>query len=402
MSGSESTAGVREERSDDGRVVTIILRRLAERNAVDGPTAHALHEAFRRFDANDEARVAVLHGEGGAFCAGADLKAVARGLGDHGDEQGSSNPMVEPEITPDFDPAVPQPHNAADSSLGPMGPTRLLASKPVIASIAGPAVAGGLELACWCDLRVVEAGSVLGVFCRRWGVPLIDGGTFRLPRLVGQSHALDLILTGRGIGAEEALRIGLANRVAYPPAEGGGNSGVDVGRRYACDRHEQAECVPGDQEGQRLVGTARQVAEALAARLAAFPQGAMLADRASTYGAFDPPLPVAVASEFARAGGTLSEAVQGAGIFAKGKGRGGSFDKPLVHNRAFSSSVASVGSRDKLATPTIFRQGQGPAAVHASTCCRMSTTSKVGLGGKIAAATVAVAFSVAAASISRL
>ena len=374
------------ERSDDRRIVTIILHRVEERNAVNGPAAFALHKAFRQFDADDEARVAILHGEGGSFCAGADLKAVARGFGDDGD--GSSNPLVEPEITPDFDTAMPQLHNAADSSLGPMGPTRMLASKPVIASIAGPAVAGGLELACWCDLRVVEEGSVLGVFCRRWGVPLIDGGTFRLPRLVGQSHALDLILTGRGIGAEEALRIGLANRVAYPCA----------GRRQG---EGDGECgpVPGDQGGQRLVGTAREVAEALAARLAAFPQGALLADRASAYAAFDPPLPVAIASEYARGGGTLREAVRGAGIFALGKkGRGGAFDEPIISNRKFCSTAMNASGGYKLSVTTTYNKRRPALSRAYAHACRSLATreASVGLGARFAAAVVALSIATTA------
>ncbi|MGB2710880.1 MAG: crotonase/enoyl-CoA hydratase family protein, partial [Conexibacter sp.] len=168
-----------------GPVTTVILDAPEVRNAVDRPTAEALADAFRAFDADDDAAVAVLWGAGGTFCAGADLKALARGEGNR--------------VAPDGD--------------APMGPSRMLLSKPVIAAIAGHAVAGGLELALWCDLRVVEQDAVLGVFCRRWGVPLIDGGTVRLPRIVGLGRALDLILTGRPVGAEEALAIGLANRV---------------------------------------------------------------------------------------------------------------------------------------------------------------------------------------------
>src|SRR5512145_77676 len=174
---------VRSEKS--GHVTTIVLSRPERRNAVDGPTAAALAEAFRAFEADDEARVAVLWGEGGTFCAGADLKAISEGRGNA--------------VRPDGD--------------GPMGPSRMQLAKPVIAAVAGHAVAGGLELALWCDLRVVEASAVFGVFCRRWGVPLIDGGTVRLPRIVGLGRALDMILTGRAVGAEEALRIGLADRI---------------------------------------------------------------------------------------------------------------------------------------------------------------------------------------------
>ncbi len=177
------TEAVRVERS--GPVTTVIIDRPHARNAVDGPTAAALYAAFEQFDADEDAAVAVLTGAGGTFCAGADLKAFGT-----------------PEMNR-LDPAGP----------GPMGPSRMVLSKPVIAAISGHAVAGGLELALWCDLRVVEDDAVLGVFCRRWGVPLIDGGTVRLPRLIGQSRAMDLILTGRAVDAAEAHAIGLANRV---------------------------------------------------------------------------------------------------------------------------------------------------------------------------------------------
>jgi len=174
---------VRVERA--GPVTTVILDRPAVRNAVDRDTAEALADAFRAFDADDDALAAVLWGAGGTFCAGADLKAIAAGRPSRVDSEGD----------------------------GPMGPSRLRLSKPVVAAVAGHAVAGGLELAVWCDLRVVEEDAVFGVFCRRWGVPLIDGGTVRLPRLIGLSRALDLILTGRAVAADEALAIGLANRV---------------------------------------------------------------------------------------------------------------------------------------------------------------------------------------------
>ncbi|MGZ4494067.1 MAG: crotonase/enoyl-CoA hydratase family protein, partial [Nocardioides sp.] len=177
-----TSPAVRVER--DGPVTTVILSRPEARNAVDRPTAQALADAFRAFDADDEAAVAVLWGEGGTFCAGADLK----GLGT--DRQNRVEPVGD----------------------GPMGPTRMRLGKPVVAAVSGHAVAGGLELALWCDLRVVEEDAVLGVFCRRWGVPLIDGGTVRLPRLIGQSRAMDLVLTGRPVEASEALAIGLANR----------------------------------------------------------------------------------------------------------------------------------------------------------------------------------------------
>ena len=158
------------------------------RNAVDGPTARELADVFRKFDTDDRAKVAVLTGTGGTFCAGADLKAIAAGHGNRMSEEGD----------------------------GPMGPTRMLLSKPVIAAVEGHAVAGGLELALWCDLRVAAGDAVFGVYCRRFGVPLVDLGTIRLPRLIGHSHAMDLILTGRGVSGEEALRMGLANRLVEP------------------------------------------------------------------------------------------------------------------------------------------------------------------------------------------
>src|SRR5271163_544742 len=179
---------VRVERN--GPVTTVIIDRRAARNAVNGPTAAALYGAFDEFDRDDTASVAVLWGDGGTFCAGADLKAFG----------------------------TPEANAVHRTGPGPMGPTRMRLSKPVIAAVAGPAVAGGLELACWCDLRVVEENAVFGVFCRRWGVPLIDGGTIRLPRLIGHSRALDMILTGRPVEAAEALAMGLANRVVPPGA----------------------------------------------------------------------------------------------------------------------------------------------------------------------------------------
>jgi len=249
--------GVRVERT--GPVTTVILDAPGVRNAVDGPTAEALAAAFRAFDADDDAAVGVLWGADGAFCAGADLTAI-------GSERGNR-------VAPDGD--------------GPMGPSRMLLSKPVIAAIAGHAVAGGLELALWCDLRVVEEDAVLGVFCRRWGVPLIDGGTVRLPRIVGLGRALDLILTGRPVDAQEALAIGLANRV-----------------------------VP--------VGTSRAAAEALAAELARFPQLCMRHDRLSAYEQHDLPLDAALANELRHGLVALErEALDGAARFAAGEGRHG-------------------------------------------------------------------------------
>ncbi|MDR5797698.1 crotonase/enoyl-CoA hydratase family protein [Caballeronia sp. LZ008] len=210
-----------ESHERDPRVVTVVLDRPARRNAVDRSMADALREAFERFDADDALSVAVLWGAGGTFCAGADLSAL--------NDDARRNEI-----------------HADGSGPGPMGPTRLALHKPVIAAIAGHAVAGGLELAAWCDLRVVEEHAVLGVFCRRVGVPLIDGGTIRLPRLIGMSRALDLILTGRAVDADEALAIGLVNRIA--PA-----------------------------------GEARNVAEALAWELAALPQAALRADLCSAH-----------------------------------------------------------------------------------------------------------------------
>jgi enoyl-CoA hydratase len=223
-----------------GPVTTVILNRPLVKNAVDRATAEALADAFRAFDADPDADVAVLWGAGGSFCAGADLKAIAAGA----------------------------PNRVAPDGDGPMGPSRMLLSKPVIAAIAGHAVAGGLELACWCDLRVVEEDATLGVFCRRWGVPLIDGGTVRLPRLIGLSRALDLILTGRAVGAAEALAIGLANRV-----------------------------VPK--------GAARAEAEALARAIAAHPRLCMRNDRLSAYEQHDLSLAEAIANELRRGVETL-------------------------------------------------------------------------------------------------
>ena len=243
-------------------VTTVILDRPAVRNAVDRATANALADAFRAFDADDSASVAVLWGAGGTFCAGADLTAFAAGAG---------NRM------------------AADGD-GPMGPTRLALSKPVIAAVAGHAVAGGLELACWCDLRVVENDAVFGVFCRRWGVPLIDGGTVRLPRLIGLSRALDMILTGRAVGAAEAYAMGLANRV------------VPVGESLAA-------------------------AQQLAAEIARFPQATMQSDRASVYAQEGASLPEALDREFALGQARLADARDGAARFVAGRGRYGRFDE---------------------------------------------------------------------------
>ncbi len=239
-----------------GEIWTVILSRPEVKNAVDGPTALALADAFRCFDADETAKVAVLFGDGGTFCAGADLKAFAAGAGNR--------------VALDGD--------------GPMGPTRMRLQKPVVAAVAGYAVAGGLELACWCDLRVVEEDAVLGVFCRRFGVPLIDGGTVRLPRLIGLSRALDLILTGRAVAAQEALAIGLANRV-----------------------------VPR--------GQARAAAEELAREIARFPQACMKSDRKSAHESFD--VDDAMHNEIALGMRVLDEAKRGAERFAAGEGRHG-------------------------------------------------------------------------------
>ncbi|MCH0564604.1 MULTISPECIES: crotonase/enoyl-CoA hydratase family protein [unclassified Streptomyces] len=249
---------VRVERR--GPVTTVVLSRPEVRNAVDGPTAAELAAVFREFDADEEARAAVLWGEGGTFCAGADLKAMGGGRGNRVAEDGD----------------------------GPMGPTRLRLSKPVIAAVCGHAVAGGLELALWCDLRVAEEDAVFGVFCRRWGVPLIDGGTVRLPRLVGTSRALDMILTGRPVPAREAYEMGLANRL-----------------------------VPA--------GTARTAAEELAAGIAAFPQACLRSDRASVLDQEGVPEGTALLRELRLGAGVLAEGLEGAARFAAGAGRHGAF-----------------------------------------------------------------------------
>ena len=245
----------------DNYISIITLSRPEVRNAVDRQTAQALAEAFRAFEADPDARVAVLTGDQGHFCAGADLKKIADGELNRLESDGD----------------------------GPMGPTRMRLSKPVIAAISGYAVAGGLELALWCDLRVMEEDAVLGVFCRRWGVPLIDGGTVRLPRLIGLSRALDIILTGRPVEAREALQMGLVNRV-----------------------------VP--------TGQAIQTALTLARQIAAFPQQCMRGDRLSAIEQFNLTFDDALANEFAHGVKSLkSESMAGASRFAKGAGRHGEF-----------------------------------------------------------------------------
>jgi enoyl-CoA hydratase len=246
----------------DGPVRIITIDRPQARNAVDGPTARALSAAFGDFEGDDAVAVAVLTGAGGTFCSGADLKAVATGRGNR----------VETDMSLD----------------GPMGPTRMVFSKPVIAAVEGFAVAGGLELALMCDLRVAARDATFGVFCRRWGVPLIDGGTVRLPRLIGHSHALDLILTGRGVQGEEAQRMGLANRLTEP--------------------------------GQALAGAVE-----LAHQIAALPQRCMRSDRRSSFDQWDLALPDALANE-TRLGLEVirsGETRDGAERFAKGEGRHG-------------------------------------------------------------------------------
>jgi enoyl-CoA hydratase len=247
----------------DGPVAVVTIARPRVKNCVDGPTAAELAEAFRNVDADENISVAVLTGAEGAFCAGADLKAVGEGRGNRVDVRGD----------------------------GPMGPTRMLLSKPVIAAVEGHAVAGGLELAMWCDLRVAARDAVFGVYCRRWGVPLVDGGTVRLSRMIGHSHALDMILTGRPVTGDEALQMGLANRLVEP-------------------------------------GHALEAALELARGLARFPQRCMRGDRLSSYEQWHLSLDEALAREteigleVIRSGETAS----GAARFASGAGRHGNFD----------------------------------------------------------------------------
>lgn len=253
----------------ENRITTITIDRPLVRNAIDGAAAHALAHAFRIFDADTEADVAILRGSRHMFCAGADLKAFSAGLG----HDSNSNPL-ERDLT----------------KTAPMGPTRMLLSKPVIASVAGYAVAGGMELALWCDLRVMEEDAVFGIFCRRWGVPLIDGGTVRLPRLIGMSHALDLILTGRPVKGPEALAMGLANRLVAP-------------------------------------GGADDASLAMARLIAGFPARCMKNDRLSAYEQEGLAWDAALANEFARGMDTLADGqtLAGARRFANGAGRHGDF-----------------------------------------------------------------------------
>ncbi|GGC69150.1 crotonase/enoyl-CoA hydratase family protein [Chelatococcus reniformis] len=255
----------------DGPVTTIIHSRPKARNAMNDEHAIALYEAFLAFERDPEASVAVFFGAGGVFCAGWDLKQAASRVG-------VENPLASMDFKP-----------GESNSRGPMGPSRLDLGKPVIAAVAGPAVAGGMELALWCDLRVMEEDAYFGVYCRRWGVPLIDGGTVRLPRIVGQGRALDLILTGRKVEADEALAIGLANRV-----------------------------VPR--------GQARPAAEELAHQIARFPQACMRADRASAYAQWDHTVEDALRIEWQTSASMVErEGAAGAARFAAGKGRGGDF-----------------------------------------------------------------------------
>jgi enoyl-CoA hydratase len=246
----------------DGELAIVTIARPHARNAVDGATANELADAFRRFDADAALKVAILTGAEGAFCAGADLKAVSEGRGNPTRREGD----------------------------GPMGPSRMLLSKPVIAAVEGHAVAGGLELALWCDLRVAARDAVFGVYCRRWGVPLVDGGTVRLPRLIGHSRALDMILTGRGVSGDEALSFGLANRLVEP-------------------------------------GHALEAAKELARSLCVFPQLCMRSDRLSSYEQWALPLDGAIANEY-RLGSEVirsGETREGAARFSAGAGRHGSF-----------------------------------------------------------------------------
>ncbi len=253
------------EISKNDGIWTIMINRPELKNAVDHPTAQALADAFREFDQDSESKVAILCGNGN-FCAGADLKSVAKADG-----------------------TAPKVKEKGD---GPMGPSRMLLNKPVIAAVEGHAVAGGLELAIWCDLRVCAEDATFGVFCRRFGVPLIDGGTVRLPRLIGMSRAMDLILTGRAVGAKEALDIGLANRVVAP-------------------------------------GTAIEEAQKLARSIAEFPEHCMQQDRLSAYEQWGLPLDEALLAETKRGLSVIQsgETLAGASRFRDGEGRHGSFEK---------------------------------------------------------------------------
>ena len=250
------------EFTTENEIAIVTINRPEARNAVDQPTAAALAEAFRRFDADEALSVAILTGASGTFCAGADLKAVATSRGNRVTESGD----------------------------GPLGCTRMLLGKPVIAAVEGFAVAGGIELALWCDLRVAARNATFGVYCRRFGVPLCDGGTIRLPRLIGMSRAMDMILTGRGVSGEEAFAMGLANRVVDP-------------------------------------GTTLAHARELAKQIASFPQRCMRGDRMSAYEAWNLPLDAALKNEYRYGIATINsgETRAGAERFASGIGRHGKF-----------------------------------------------------------------------------
>lgn len=260
--------------TQEGRITVITINRPEARNAVNPETAQALFDAFLAFEADEEADIAILTGADGAFCAGFDLKTAADGS--------ATSWITQVDIPEDWTDPITHPLP------GPMGPSRLMLSKPVIAAIEGPAVAGGMELALWCDLRVMAEDAVMGIYCRRWGVPLIDGGTFRLPRVVGQGRAADLVLTGRPVDAREAAQMGLANRVVAP-------------------------------------GGALTAALALARDLTRFPQGCMRGDHLSCR---LPPADLAAAlrREWASAAMFSAEGQKGAARFASGKGRSGDFD----------------------------------------------------------------------------
>jgi len=265
-----------------GSITVVTLNRPDVRNAVDADTAQLLYDAFVSFDEDPNSRVAVFHGAHGHFCAGWDLQAGARLA-----QQGASTSDAFSRLN--FSPAdYAQASNSSAGPQGPMGPSRLMLSKPVIAAVSGVSVAGGMELALWCDMRVMEDDAYFGVFCRRFGVPLIDGGTVRLPRLIGMGRAMDLILTGRKVESTEALAMGLCNRV-----------------------------VPK--------GTALEAAVALAEQLAGFPQQTMLADRASAYAQWDMDLPHALHQEWERGKACIASGLEGAGRFAAGAGRHGKF-----------------------------------------------------------------------------
>jgi enoyl-CoA hydratase len=274
--------------SHHGEVTLVTLDRPDVRNAVDAATARALYDAFVAFDADPAAKVAVFHGANGHFCAGWDLRAGAELLQDGKASSAESFPDL------NFSPKECPPPDGRDPTklragpLGPMGPSRLLLSKPVIAAISGAAVAGGMELALWCDMRIMEEDAYFGVYCRRFGVPLIDGGTVRLPRLIGMGFAMDLILTGRKVEAKEALRMGLCNRVVAP--------GLGLGAALALAQH-----------------------------LADFPQQTMLADRMSAYQQWNLPLPQALHQEWERGKLCIGEGLEGATRFVEGAGRHGKF-----------------------------------------------------------------------------